>query len=1658
MEVKKTGSPSNGGLTGNEEQRSRFPASGELNITKSRARSSRSPQRGRILRRTSERIASKVSMFERKASESNSPSGYRSPSHTSPRGSKNKLRVLSIESLGSVMGIDVLSSPVDDSYKDMVLMPKLDTTSVLENIQKRFQNRRIYTNVANICIAVNPYRDLGLYTRRYYEAYHYTKPDESINAPHIFQVARRAFRQMTSGISASNQSILISGESGAGKTEATKQLIRYFAEMSKRIRRPGDPITPISRSRSGGRSMEGSPLRSSCSSSSSRSSSITRTTIEKKIIEANPVLEAFGNAKTIRNDNSSRFGKWTDINFSPSGRLKSASIKRYLLEESRVVHQEKGERNFNIFYQVCAHLQRGGTSSDRNQFDLLNLRFLNQSSCFSVKRDEHQMYLETTQAMRNLGITKMEETSVMNILKGILLLGNISFEEGPDKNGKSTSQLSQDSRFLASRCARFFAVNDADFKDLLTIQGMTIRTGSVYKLPRSKEEAMNICHSLAKGLYGKLFAWIVMRINESLGDIPKTTRGLSNAQEGKYSRKRIDLHTKKIGILDIFGFEVMEKNSFEQLCINLANEKLQRYFIKKVFEVQLEMYKKEGIDMREIKYPDNSNTLALLERRGGVFQMLRDQLKIKTGSDKAFVQKLHSAQENHPKYVKPRGSADPHFTIKHYAGDVKYDSRGFIDKNRTKLTSDVEDFISTSKNPVVLGLFNKSLNGKQLPSSTLKRRLEMKFNKGHNAKASSGNISSNSVNTNSQSLAQQFQNSLSELLTSIQATESHFVRCIKPNSNKGEEEFDEKLVSRQLQTSGVVDAIGLRKYGYDIHLTHKEFYWKLRSIRISSDPLVPGKDFSRSLLERSSSLRENLRTSEKKNRIDLPVWQIGERMVFAKSIILRPLEQLLQKERIKSTIRIQAFLRACRVRQKTFKDLSEAYRALKISSSTSSLEKALKTAKLAGVPNHLLLEPRTRFELLRPFSLSLRKRTKSLKLTIQEIKGTPNVPQVVKIPYLNELEFAFKACETAIESLQKVEKIAVLNITISTLKKAFSEIGACMLGIQKCAEVQAADKRVKNMDEVSSKLSKLASEGKIEELDIALRTAKKKKLARSSIIYVSESSLKKLREEKERKDKIAKKERQDEIKRIENEKLKQREVKSEKVEKEIIMKDLERKKANANGKILNKEESISERMGEEKTTSSVSINSSMICEDENSEGPRGVEGKDFVTLRVSLRPVELSDVIKTALFMRIKELNDGQKLALITQSFSKESSMESEVVTNAIDFVRTHENCSSNLRSMMGQVMDAHRRQSYRGRRQEVLVNSETAPARIFQRDSGKISRSSSRSPGLENTRLRSSKLRASPRPAMRKINSSPQYIVADDPSGLGFITRSEPTCSTNSNIAVPKIQAILDDDNNMRSSSPTDFTAAMDELKLDLPSLSVPSQIDNENYLSSPQARVSAIREIRTPTADIPAPNKKSIFLPLGKGPPVLNTPDDRDGKLQMIFDKYDSDKDDRLACHELLSLLKASQKAAGEVEKAFTEEDYDLFCEAVDANPEEGVDVKQLGKIYELGDGDVHFDWKNLGFGEENSLSHQNSSQLLLPRRSSHRRGKSLSQTVDAISKSLYTFKSGKRKHRRRSSLAQSFANFGQKVSHFSLKLHLTTLERDLAIHATKRSTRSL
>ncbi|MQL71295.1 hypothetical protein Taro_003629 [Colocasia esculenta] len=635
---------------------------------------------------------------------------------------------------------------------DMTKLAYLHEPGVLQNMKSRYEMNEIYTYTGSILIAVNPFRRLPhLYDSHMMQQY--KGADFGELSPHPFAVADASYRLMIS--EGRSQSILVSGESGAGKTESTKLLMRYLAYMGGRAGAEGR-------------------------------------TVEQQVLESNPVLEAFGNAKTVRNNNSSRFGKFVEIQFDQRWKISGAAIRTYLLERSRVCQVSDPERNYHCFYMLCAappevyllcsHVifaiaKRCSSNckclmmsyhQEVARYRLGNPRsfhYLNQSNCYELDGvDDSKEYMETRRAMDIVGISSEEQDAIFRVIAAILHLGNVEFSKGKEMD--SSEPKDEKSLFHLKTAAELFMCDAKALEDSLCKRVIVTRDETITK-DLDPASAVLSRDALAKIVYSRL----VNKINSSIGQDPESK--------------------VLIGVLDIYGFESFKTNSFEQFCINLTNEKLQQHFNQHVFKMEQEEYTKEEIDWSYIDFIDNQDVLDLIEKKpGGIIALLDETCMLPRTTHETFAQKLYQAFKNHKRFSKPK-LARSEFTICHYAGDVTYQTQLFLDKNKDYVVAEHQALLNASHCPFVAGLFPP--------------------------------LSEESSKSKFSSIGSRFKQQLQALMETLSGTEPHYIRCVKPNNLLKPAIFENHNVLQQLRCGGVMEAIRISCAGYPTRRTFDEF-------------------------------------------------------------------------------------------------------------------------------------------------------------------------------------------------------------------------------------------------------------------------------------------------------------------------------------------------------------------------------------------------------------------------------------------------------------------------------------------------------------------------------------------------------------------------------------------------------------------------------------------------------------------------------------------------------------------------------------------------------------------------------------------------------------------------------------------------------------------
>ncbi|EFH42295.1 predicted protein [Arabidopsis lyrata subsp. lyrata] len=628
-----------------------------------------------------------------------------------------------------------------EGVEDLIQLSYLNEPSVLYNLRVRYSQDVIYSKAGPVLIAVNPFKDVEIYGNDVISAYQ----KKAVDAPHVYAVADAAYDEMMR--EEKNQSIIISGESGAGKTETAKFAMQYLAALG------------------GG----------SCG-------------VEYEILKTTCILEAFGNAKTSRNANSSRFGKLIEIHFSAMGKICGAKLETFLFDQSRVVQLFNGERSYHIFYELCA----GASPILKERLKLKTASeytYLSQSDCLTIAGvDDAQKFHKLLEAFDIVQIPKEHQERAFALLAAVLWLGNVSFRVTDNEN-----HVEVVADEAVANAAMLMGCNAEELMVVLSTRKLQAGTDCIAK-KLTLRQATDMRDGIAKFIYANLFDWLVEQINIAL-EVGKSRTGRS------------------ISILDIYGFESFKNNSFEQFCINYANERLQQHFNRHLFKLEQEEYEEDGIDWTKVEFVDNQECLDLIEKKPiGLLSLLDEESNFPKATDLTFANKLKQHLKTNSCFKGERGRA---FRVNHYAGEVLYDTNGFLDKNRDPLPADLINLLS-SCDCQLLKLFSTKMRDKSHKPLML----------------------SDSTN---QTVGTKFKGQLFKLMNKLENTSPHFIRCIKPNSKQLPRVYEEDLVLQQLRCCGVLEVVRISRSGYPTRLTHQEFagrYGFLSSDKkVSQDPL-----------------------------------------------------------------------------------------------------------------------------------------------------------------------------------------------------------------------------------------------------------------------------------------------------------------------------------------------------------------------------------------------------------------------------------------------------------------------------------------------------------------------------------------------------------------------------------------------------------------------------------------------------------------------------------------------------------------------------------------------------------------------------------------------------------------------------------------------------
>ncbi|KAK5885468.1 hypothetical protein CesoFtcFv8_019173 [Champsocephalus esox] len=744
--------------------------------------------------------------------------------------------------------IQKMNPPKFSKVEDMAELTCLNEASVLHNLKERYYSGLIYTYSGLFCVVINPYKNLPIYSEEIVDMYKGKKRHEM--PPHIYAITDTAYRSMMQD--REDQSILCTGESGAGKTENTKKVIQYLAHVASSHKTKKDQ----------------------------NSSFLSHGELEKQLLQANPILEAFGNAKTVKNDNSSRFGKFIRINFDVNGYIVGANIETYLLEKSRAIRQAKDERTFHLFYYLLTG------AGDKLREELLlenynNYRFLSNGNVTIPGQQDKDLFTETLDAFKIMSIPEDELIGLLKVVSSVLQLGNMSF-----KKERHTDQASMPDNTAAQKVSHLMGMNVTDFTRAILSPRIKVGRDYVQKA-QTQEQAEFAVEALAKATYERMFRWLVMRINKALD---KTKR-----QGASF-----------IGILDIAGFEIFELNSFEQLCINYTNEKLQQLFNHTMFILEQEEYQREGIEWSFIDFGlDLQPCIDLIEKPAsppGILALLDEECWFPKATDKSFVEKVLQEQGTHPKFFKPKKLKDEaDFCVIHYAGKVDYKADEWLMKNMDPLNDNVASLLNQSTDKFVSELWKDvdrivgldKVSMADMPGAFKTRKGMFR------------------------TVGQLYKEQLSKLMATLRNTNPNFVRCIIPNHEKKAGKLEPFLVLDQLRCNGVLEGIRICRQGFPNRIVFQEFRQRYEILTPNSIPkgFMDGKQAC-VLMIKSLELDPNL-------------YRIGQSKVFFRAGVLAHLEEERDMKITDIIISFQAWCRGY-VARKAFAKRQQQLTAMKV--------------------------------------------------------------------------------------------------------------------------------------------------------------------------------------------------------------------------------------------------------------------------------------------------------------------------------------------------------------------------------------------------------------------------------------------------------------------------------------------------------------------------------------------------------------------------------------------------------------------------------------------------------------------------------------------------------------------------------------------------------
>ncbi|XP_064213601.1 myosin heavy chain, muscle isoform X3 [Tribolium castaneum] len=735
-----------------------------------------------------------------------------------------------------------VNPPKYEKCEDMSNLTYLNDASVLHNLKQRYYAKLIYTYSGLFCVAINPYKRFPVYTNRCAKLYRGKRRNEV--PPHIFAISDGAYVNMLTNHE--NQSMLITGESGAGKTENTKKVIAYFATVGASTKKSEEQAK--------------------------------KGNLEDQVVQTNPVLEAFGNAKTVRNDNSSRFGKFIRIHFGPTGKLAGADIETYLLEKARVISQQSLERSYHIFYQMMSGAVKGLKEMCLLSNNVSDYYFVAQGKTTIPNVDDAEELLITDQAFDVLGFTQEEKDNIYKITAAVMHMGCMKFKQ----RGRE-EQAEPDGTEASERVAKLLGIEAPGLYNALCKP--RIKVGAEFVTQGRNVNQVNYSvGAMSKAMFDRLFKFLVKKCNETL--------------DTKQKRQHF------IGVLDIAGFEIFDYNGFEQLCINFTNEKLQQFFNHHMFVLEQEEYKAEGIQWTFIDFGmDLLACIELIEKPMGILSILEEESMFPKATDKTFEEKLNT---NHlgksPNFLKPKppkpGQQAAHFAIGHYAGNVPYNITGWLEKNKDPLNDTVVDLYKKGTNKLLVEIFADHPGQSGAPDA----------GGGKGGKRPKGSAF--------QTVSSLYREQLNNLMTTLRSTQPHFVRCIIPNELKQPGVIDSHLVMHQLTCNGVLEGIRICRKGFPNRMVYPDF--KLRYMILAPATMAAEKD-----------PKEAARKCLEEVGLDPDSYRIGHTKVFFRAGVLGQMEELRDERLGKIVTWMQSWVRGY-LSRKEFKRLQEQRLALQV--------------------------------------------------------------------------------------------------------------------------------------------------------------------------------------------------------------------------------------------------------------------------------------------------------------------------------------------------------------------------------------------------------------------------------------------------------------------------------------------------------------------------------------------------------------------------------------------------------------------------------------------------------------------------------------------------------------------------------------------------------